>query len=86
MKENTWQEWIRAGLKNRFPFNLFTSHYQLFGMQARSAEFKIIGDLVHSGKLKVTIQEYLPFTEESIMKGFETLKSHRVRGKLLVKI
>ena len=56
--------------------SFFPSHYPVFGMQARSEEFKLTGDLVHSGKLKVTIQEDLPFTEESRLRVVESEESY----------
>lgn len=78
--------WLWMGIKKVFPFNLFSSHYHLMFLQPKTEEFREIGELVNSGKVKITVQEYLPFSEESIKKGFDTLKSRRVKGKLVIKM
>lgn len=79
-------DWVRMGLKKMFPFNLLTSHYHLMFLQPKTSDFEEIGALVTSGKVKIHVQEYFPFNEEGIKKAFETLKSRRVRGKLVIKM
>ena len=79
-------DWVRMGLKKMFPFNLFTSHYHLMFLQPKSADFEVIGELVSSGKVKILVQEYFDFKEDSIKRAFETLKTRRVRGKLVIKM
>lgn len=72
--------WAGTGL------NLFRSRYQVMPVVQRTEDLSIVGRLVHEGKLKLNVQEYVKFEESAIRRAMDTLAGRRVRGKLIVKV
>lgn len=80
-------EFVWAGIKKLFPFNLFPGgHYHVMFLRAKTEDFEAIGELVRSGQVRIPVQEYLPFSEEGVQRGLAALQGRRVRGKLVVKM
>lgn len=72
--------WAGTGL------NLFRSRYQVMSVVQRTEDLSIVGRLVHEGKLKLNVQEYVKFEESAIRRAMDTLSGRRVRGKIIVKV
>jgi NADPH:quinone reductase-like Zn-dependent oxidoreductase len=79
-------DWIKVFISKMFGFNLFKKQYSLMYLIPRKEELIDIGNMVKDGKLKIHVDSYVPFDEQSIRSAFETLKSRRVKGKLIVKV
>ena len=79
-------DWIKLMANRSLGIRTFRGQYQLMFYQANRETLTELGKLVKEGKLKVNVQEYVPFEESAIRKAFETLQSRRVRGKLIVKM
>ena len=79
-------EFVWMGVKKLFPFNLFTSHYHLMFLQAKTEDFEAIGELVRAGQVQIVVQEYLPFSEDGVQRGLAALQGRRVRGKVVIKM
>ena len=81
-------EFVWTGIKKVFPFNLFPfgGHYHVMLLQAKTADFEAIGELVRSGQVRIPVQEYLPFSEDGVQRGLTELQGRRVRGKLVIKM
>jgi NADPH:quinone reductase-like Zn-dependent oxidoreductase len=58
--------------------------YEFLTCHAKEDDFKQIGQWMAEGKVKPVIAEM--FSLEDVPKAFETLKTGRVRGKLIVKV
>lgn len=79
-------DWIKLMAGSSLGIKFFRGQYQLMFYTANRATLTELGKLVHEGKLKVNVQEYVPFEESAIRKAIETLQGRRVRGKLIVKM
>jgi NADPH:quinone reductase-like Zn-dependent oxidoreductase len=79
-------DWVMLLFGSAIGFKLFRGQYQLMFYTPKPQELKEIGDLVHQGKLKIHVDEYVKFEDSAIRKAFDTLAGRRVRGKLIIKM
>jgi NADPH:quinone reductase-like Zn-dependent oxidoreductase len=79
-------DWAKLFISSATGFKLFRGQYQLMFLKHSADDLTVIGNLVNEGKLKIKVQEYVPFEEEAIRKAFKTLAGRRVHGKLIVKM
>jgi alcohol dehydrogenase len=79
-------DWVKLFLGKALGINLFRGQYSMIICEPNKEDLIDIGKLASAGKLKMHVQEYIPFEESAIRKAFETLQNRRVKGKLVVKI
>ena len=76
-------DWIQL-----FTFGFGRGQYKLMVYKANQKCLNEIGLLVGSNQLKINIHEsqFVPFEDSAIRTAIQTLKTKRVRGKLIVKM
>jgi NADPH:quinone reductase-like Zn-dependent oxidoreductase len=80
--------WVAAGLKRTIGVNLFHKDSELFWVRfsRSSGELDILRKVVDEENVKPYVLQTLPFTEENVAQAFDSLKSRRVRGKIVLSI
>ena len=79
-------DWIKLMVSNATGIKLFRGQYELHMAQLTSEDMAPVGAMVHSGQVKINVQEYVPLEEAALRKAYDTLMGRRVRGKLIMKV
>ncbi|KAK5209387.1 hypothetical protein LTR41_004923 [Exophiala xenobiotica] len=76
-------EWLKRLL---WPSVLGGAQRKLLHLRVRNnyADFVQMGKWLEEGKIQAVVEEVVPFAQ--VPRAFEQLKSHRVRGKVLIKV
>ncbi|KAF4654270.1 hypothetical protein FOL46_008795 [Perkinsus olseni] len=79
-------DWVRYLVSYYTGINVQRKNYSLLWTDTNPKDLDKLSQLVMDGKLKINIQEDLPFNEANCRKAYELLKSRRAKGKVIIEM
>lgn len=79
-------DWLKLFLGRSIGVNMFRGQYSLVMVEQSGTDLAAVGALISENKLKLIIQETVPFTETAVRGGYSKLKQRRTKGKIVVKV